>query len=225
MLLPNERTRIRLPFWTLLTLQEDPTSIVFPVPSLPTQASNRAFVARVRQGFSNRVEQVLQAVPSSRHRWPEKLADLVAHIDDTLHIESGSFNQVRGAREPKAKETQCGLCASPIPETFLCLPIQDLGWSPSRYTDWHTGNVGQVCLMCAVSQFKVPPEFALAERLVKQRQLVYFAISTPHATGESLLETTPKEELLPFFSADIQPKLMIDSLESLVTLNLNRAQS
>ena len=220
MLLPGERTTIRLPFWMLLTLQEDPTSVIFPVPALPTGAPNTAFVDRVRQGFARRVESLLQTVPGKGRGWAAKLADLLAHIDETFHIESGSFGRVQGAREPIAPHARCALCGSPIPKTFVCLPVQDLGWNPGRYTDWHIGDAGSVCLLCAISHFKVPPEFAMAEKLVKQRQLVYFSISTPHATGESLLDSTPKADLLPFFSADIKPQLVISSLESLVTLNV-----
>jgi hypothetical protein len=220
MLLPGEQTTIRLPFWMLLTLQEDPTSVIFPVPRLPTGAPNTAFVDRVRQGFAQHVESLLQTVPSRGRGWATKLTDVLTHIDDTIHIESGSFGRVQGAREPTASDAQCALCGSPIPKTFVCLPVQDLGWNPGRYTDWHIGDAGSVCLLCAISQFKVPPEFAMAEKLVKQRQLVYFSISTPHATGESLLDSTPKADLLPFFSADIKPRLVISSLESLVTLNL-----
>lgn len=64
MLLPGEQTTIRLPFWMLLTLQEDPTSVIFPVPKLATKAPNTAFVDEVRQGFAQRVEALLQTVPS-----------------------------------------------------------------------------------------------------------------------------------------------------------------
>jgi len=220
MLLPGEQTTIRLPFWMLLTLQEDPTSVIFPVPKLPTEAPNTVFVDRVRQGFARRVESLLQTVPSRGRGWAAKLADVLAHIDDTIHIESGGFGRVQGAREPMASDAQCALCGSPIPKTFVCLPVQDLGWNPGRYTDWHIGDAGSVCLLCAISHFKVPPEFAMAKKLVWQRQLVYFSISTPHATGESLLDGTPKADLLPFFSAAIKPRLVISSLESLVTLNL-----
>jgi len=220
MLLPGEQTTIRLPFWMLLTLQEDPTSVIFPVPKLPSEAPNMTFVNRVRQGFAQRVESLLQTVPSKSRGWSSKLADVTAHIDDTIHIESGSFGTVQAAREPIAADAQCALCGSSIPETFVCSPMQELGWNPGRYTDWHIGDAASVCLLCAISNFRVPPEFAPAHKLVKQRQLVYFSTSTPHAVGESLLDSTPKANLLPFFSADIEPKLEVSSLESLVTLNL-----
>jgi hypothetical protein len=219
-LLPGEQTKIRLPFWMLLTLQEDPTSVIFPVPKLPSGLPNNGFVRRVRREFTRHIESLLQSVPSRGRDWATKLTQLVANIDDTIHVDSGDLETVRGARDPVAMDTQCGLCGSSIPSTFACSPVRDLGWKPSRYTDWHIGDLESVCLLCAISHFKVPPAFAVAQKLVKQRQLVYFSISTPHATGESLLDDTPKADLLPFFSANITPKLVISSLESLVTLNL-----
>lgn len=220
MLLPGEQTVIRLPFWMLLILQQDPTSVIFPVPALPSEAPNTAFEERVREGFNTRIAALLQTIPSTARGWPRKLADLTAHIGTTVCLESGAFGKVRRAAETDIAESQCALCGSSISKTFLCLPARDLGWSADRYTDWHVGDAGSVCLLCAISHFKVPPAFALAEKLMKQQQLVYFSTSTPYATGESLLATISKADLLPFFTAEITPQLIINSLESMVTLNL-----
>jgi len=224
---PDQRTRVCLPFWLLLTLREDPISILFPVPTLygsdGEPADNPAFLDRVRDGFHRRVCDLLTSVKVSKAKhakWAVRVDEIMAAIDETFHIESGSFERVQSVREPIAPDAQCALCGSHIPKSFVCLPVQDLGWNPGRYTDWHIGDAGSVCLLCAISHFKVPPEFAMAKKLVWQRQLVFFSISTPHATGESLLDSTPKADLLPFFSADIKPQLVISSLESLVTLNL-----
>lgn len=220
MLLPGEQTVIRLPFWMLLILQQDPTSVIFPVPALPTEAPNTAFEDRVREGFNRRVAALLQTIPSTARDWPRKLADLTAHVGTTICIVSDVFGKVGRAAETHLAEVQCALCGSPISRTFLCLPAQDLGWSADRYTDWHVGDAGSVCLLCAMSHFKAPPAFTLAEKLMKQQQLVYFSTSTPYATGDSLLATISKADLLPFFTAEITPQLIINSLESLVTLNL-----
>ena len=220
--LPGQRTRIKLPFWTLLTLQEDPTSIIFPVPAIRGQASNSAFVDKVEKTFYQKVETLLRAVPSRGRRWADKLADLLTYLGETICVESGDFAKVQAAKAIGMQRATCGLCSSPVSENFVCLPERDLGWNSGRYTDWHIGDArSSVCLLCAISYFKAPPQFMRAQKLVKQRQLIYFSINTPHARVEkNLLASIPKGELLPFFQADITPRLITSSLESLVTLNI-----
>lgn len=225
-LLPGEHTSIRLPFWMLLVLREDPTSIVFPVPELPGKPSNAPFVNKVKQSFYHKVETLLRTVPSRGKKWDTKLADILAHIQDTVHIASGDFAQVSQSGGAASQDAVCALCGSPIPRSFLCLPHTDLGVGAGRYTDWHIGDASSTCLLCAISNFPTfkpgsPSPLARAKKLVKQRQLVYFSVTTPHASvAENLLDSVPKADLLPFFEAPIAPTLVISSLESLVTLNL-----
>jgi len=225
-LLPGEHTSIRLPFWMLLVLREDPTSIVFPVPELPGKPSNAPFVNKVKQSFYQKVQTLLRTVPSRGKNWDTKLTEILAHIQDTVHIASGDFAQVSQSGGAASQDAVCALCGSLIPRSFLCLPHTDLGVGAGRYTDWHIGDASSTCLLCAISNFPtfkpgVPSPLAQAKKLVKQRQLVYFSVTTPHASvAENLLESVPKADLLPFFTAPIDPTLVISSLESLVTLNL-----
>jgi hypothetical protein len=226
-LLPGEHTSIRLPFWMLLVLREDPASIVFPVPELPGKPSNVPFINKVKQSFYQKVETLLRTVPSRGKNWDTKLTDILAHLQDTVHVASGDFAQVSRSGGAVSQDAVCGLCSSPILESFLCLPHTDLGVGAGRYTDWHIGDASSTCLLCAISNFPTfkpgtPSPLAQAKKLVKQRQLVYFSVTTPHASvAENLLDSVPnKADLLPFFTAPIKPKLVISSLESLVTLNL-----
>jgi hypothetical protein len=225
-LLPGEHTSIRLPFWMLLVLREDPTSIVFPVPELPGKPLNAPFVNEVKQSFYHKVETLLRTVPSRGKHWDTKLTEILAHLQDTVHIASGDFAQVSRSGGAASQDAVCALCSSPIPKSFLCLPHTDLGVGAGRYTDWHIGDASSTCLLCAISNFPTfkpgsPSPLARAKKLVKQRQLVYFSVTTPHASvAENLLDSIPKADLLPFFTAPIDPTLVISSLESLVTLNL-----
>jgi len=219
---PGEQTHIKLPFWLLLTIHEDPTSIIFPVPSLPSELPNKAFVDRVKTSFRQKFTGLLNSVPSAGKRWDQKKVDILNHLGDTVTIADGDFTSVQEARAALAPGEVCGLCGSAVPEAFLCSPETDLGWNSGRYTDWHQGNIASTCLLCAISNFKVPPELQAAHKLVKQKKLVYFAITTPNTSDdyENRLEGVPIASVLPFFEASIEPRLVISSLESLVTLNL-----
>jgi len=221
--LSDMETEVHLPFWLLLTLRGDPTSILFPVPvRYADQTGNQDFFNRVQDGFHERVRDLLKDVPvskSKRNEWPHKVDEILAHIDDTFHIiHTRKFDQAVEARDVDGKVTmeECAFCGSLIPPEFACSPIEDLGWSSGRYTDWHIGNADQTCLLCAISNFKFPPALKPAKRLVFQRKLVYCATSTPGAIEAD--DVQPAD--LPFCDVPLTPKLDITSLESLITLNV-----
>ncbi len=219
---PDARTTVRLPFWLLLTLREDPTSILFPVPvRYDDPTGNQDFFNRVREGFQGRVRALLEDVPvsnSRRDNWLRRIDEIVDHIDDTFHLtHTRKFDQAVEARDTNKKVAteECALCGSLIPPEFACSPTSDLGWSPDKYTDWHIGDADQACLLCAISNFKIPPVLKPAKQLVFQRKLVYCATSTPGAVGASAQGAD-----LPFVDVSLTPKLDITSLESLITLNV-----
>jgi hypothetical protein len=221
-----QKTRVRLPFWLLLTLREDPVSILFPVPTLygsdGKPADNPAFVDRVRDGFHRRVRDLLTSAKVSKAeqaRWNARVDEIMAGLDDTFHIvHTTAFDEATNARRvdsTMATET-CSMCGSPVPASFVCSPVADLGASVSNYTDWHLGDADRACVLCAISHFKTPDALEPARKLIFQRKVVYFATSTP-AAGES----SEAPATLPFFkAAGFKPKLEIRSLESLVTLNV-----
>jgi hypothetical protein len=223
---PDTKTKVELPFWLLLTLRTDPTSILFPVPVHYDDAtSSCAFVKQVKDGFYSRVQDLLEDVPvnkSKRGNWPNQMGSILNHLQDTFHIMSTSqFDEMTEARatdENKATE-ECAMCGSSITPEFACSPISDLGWSSGRYTDWHIGSADKTCLLCAISNFKVPEALKPAKQLPFKRELVYFALSTPGAQKVDI----ERADLL-FFSdslkSELKPKLNIASLESLVTLNV-----
>lgn len=223
---PGQKTRIRLPFWLLLTLREDPVSILFPVPMLRggdgSPAGNPAFIDRVREGFHQRVRDLLIGVKLNETRqakWSTRVDEIMAAIDGTFHITHTTvFDEAVSARQVDrmlAPET-CSMCGSPVPESFICSPVTDLGASVSNYTDWHLGDAGRACVLCAISHFKTPDALEPARKLIFQRKVVYFATSTPSARKSS-----EAPAILPFFTATgFKPQLEIRSLESLVTLNV-----
>jgi hypothetical protein len=223
---PGQETRIRLPFWLLLTLREDPVSILFPVPMLrggdDNPAGNPAFIDRVREGFHQRVRDLLIGVKlnkTKQAKWSTRVDEIMAAIDDTFHItQTTVFDEAVSARQVDrmlATET-CSMCSSPVPVSFLCSPVADLGASVSNYTDWHLGNADRACVLCAISHFKPPDALEPAKKLIFQRKVVYFATSTPSARKSS-----EAGAILPFFTAtEFKPRLEIRSLESLVTLNV-----
>jgi hypothetical protein len=220
---PGQKTTVRLPFCLLLTLREDPVSILFPVPVRHKDTTgNRDFVERVRDGFHQRVCDLLASAKVStakRAKWNARLDEIMAGIDETFHIvHTTAFDEAINTRRvdsTSATET-CSMCGSPVSESFICSPVGDLGFSESNYTDWHLGNADRACVLCAISHFKTPDALEPARRLIFQRKVVYFATSTPSARE---LNTVPAA--LPFFTAKgFKPKLEIRSLESLVTLNV-----
>jgi len=223
---PDQQTVIRLPFWLLLTLREDPISILLPVPTLYGKdgkpAGNPAFVDRVREGFHRRLRDLLTGVTVSATRqakWNARVDEIMAAIDETFHVvHTSSFDDATDARRldnALATET-CSMCGSPIPPSFACSPVADLGASVSNYTDWHLGDADHACVLCAISHFKPPTVLETAKDLIFQRKAVYFATSTPSARPANLPAAA-----LPFFTAGgFKPRLEIRSLESLVTLNV-----
>ncbi len=221
---PDQETIVQLPFWLMLTLREDPVSILFPVPvRYNDMTGNRDFFRRVRDGFHRRVRDLLESVPvskSKRDTWLQHVDAIMAGIDDTFHItHTKAFGDAIDARQVDKRRTtaHCSMCGSPIPPSFSCSPIADLGWSPGRYTDWHIGDASDACVLCAISHFKTPNALKPAKNLIFQRKAVYFATSTPSAReSEAAVAAT-----LPFFTmTGFKPKLEIRSLESLVTLNV-----
>jgi hypothetical protein len=222
----DQKTTVRLPFWLLLTLHEDPVSILFPVPTLHgsdgNPADNPAFVDRVRDGFHRRVHDLLTSTKVStakRTKWNARVDEIMVGIDETFHIvHTTAFDDATNARRVDsalATET-CSMCGSPVPASFACSPVADLGASVSNYTDWHLGDADRACVLCAISHFKTPDALEPARKLIFQRKVVYFATSTPSARESSKAPAT-----LPFFTATgFKPKLEIRSLESLVTLNV-----
>ena len=222
----DQKTKVRLPFWLLLTLREDPVSILFPVPTLHGSdgkpADNPAFVDRVRDGFHRRVRDLLASVnvkEAKQAKWDARVDEIMAGIDETFHmVHTTSFDDATNARRVDsalATET-CSMCGSPVPASFACSPVADLGASVSNYTDWHLGDANRACVLCAISHFKTPDALKPAKKLIFQRKAVYFATSTPSAR-----ELRAAPAALPFFTATgFKPKLEIRSLESLVTLNV-----
>jgi hypothetical protein len=219
---PDATTRICVPFWLLLTIYADSTGIIFPIPSQPDDSPNMAFIERVKNSFYRGVEKLLDQVPSTGRHWKEKKAEIVEHLLETLPIVDGKYEKVRAALVADAlADVTCNLCGSNVSRHFLCSPEKDLGWSTSHYTDWHQGNIESVCVLCAISNFKVPRRLDGAYSLMKQKKLVYLSTTTPNISGYQVrFDDATRKSVLPFFDAPIQPKLVISSLESLVTLNL-----
>jgi hypothetical protein len=220
---PDQETVVRLPFWLLLTLREDPISVLFPVPVRHNDSTrNRDFVERVRDGFHRRVRDLLtsaQVGATRQSKWTARVGEIMAAIDETFHIvHTTDFDEATNARRvdnASATET-CSMCGSPVPESFACSPVADLGASVSNYTDWHLGDADHACVLCAISHFKTPSALEPARKLIFQRKVVYFSVSTPSAT-----ESIRARADLPFFTATgFKPRLEIRSLESLVTLNV-----
>jgi hypothetical protein len=223
---PSEKTTVRLPFWLLLTLREDPVSILLPVPTLHgaggQATDNPAFVSRVRDGFHRRVRDLLASVPvsaTSQARWRFKVDEAMNGLDQTFHVvHTSSFDVATDARRVDGvlATESCSMCGSPVPKSFACSPVADLGASVSNYTDWHLGDADHACVLCAISHFKTPAALEPAKELIFQRKVVYFATSTPSARPASIPAAS-----LPFFTAiGFRPKLEVRSLESLVTLNV-----
>jgi hypothetical protein len=219
---PNTETNVEVPFWLLLTLRTDPTSILFPVPlHYDDPTGNRAFSERVRSGFRSRMRALLETVPvskSKRDAWPDQVESILEHLNETCHIvHTHQFDETVEAQtlDDKKVTEECAMCGSSITPEFACSPISDLGWSSGRYTDWHIGSADAPCLLCAISNFKVPEALKPAKQLPFKRELVYFALSTPGAR-ETDIEVAER----PLSSAPLDPKLNISSLESLVTLNV-----
>jgi hypothetical protein len=223
---PSQQTTIKLPFWLLLTLREDPVSILLPVPTLygsggqPTD--NLAFVARVRDGFHRRVRELLASAPLGagyQAKWPAKVDDIMNGLDQTFHVvHTSSFEAATDTRRADSAliAESCSMCGSPLPKSFACSPVVDLGASVSNYTDWHLGDADRACVLCAISHFKTPAALEPAKELIFQRKVVYFATSTPSARPADIPAAG-----LPFFTATgFRPKLEVRSLESLVTLNV-----
>ena len=220
-------TTVRLPFWLLLTLRQDPTSILFPVPTHHQDhhpdVHNMAFINRVKTDFAGRFRHLLDAVSLSgpaANRWPDRIETFMAGLNDVCHIFSTTdYKTAIKTRSPVAPTTFCTMCGSEIPDDFACSPKRDLGASVSNYTDWHIGTPDQTCILCALANFKAPPDLEQARKLIFHRKIVYFAATTPAASELSI----PKPKRL-FFDANIDakfnPQLSIISLESLVTLNI-----
>jgi hypothetical protein len=221
----DQETKIRLPFWLLLTLREDPVSILFPVPTLHGSdgkpADNPDFVDRVRKGFHRRVLDLLTSAKVSKlklPKWSARVDEIMADIDQTFHlVHTTAFDNATNARCISTLATAtCSMCGSPVPESFICSPVADMGFRKSNYTDWHLGDVDHACALCAISHFKTPDVLEPARKLIFQRKAVYFATSTPSAR-----ESSEAPAQWPFFTATgFKPKLEIRSLESLVTLNV-----
>jgi hypothetical protein len=224
---PGQETRVRLPFWLLLTLREDPVSVLFPVPTLLGSdgqvLDNPAFVERVREGFHRRVRALLEAAQvgaAAKAKWMARVDDIMAGIDDTFHlVHTTVFEDTANARrvDRNLPLEPCSMCGSLVPASFTCSPVADLGANVSNYTDWHLGDAGKACVLCAISHFKTPEALEPARKLIFQRKLVYFATSTPSATP---IPTTGRARLPFSTAAPFEPKLEIRSLESLVTLNV-----
>jgi hypothetical protein len=223
---PDQKTIARLPFWLLLTLREDPVSVLFPVPTLygsgGKPADNPAFVDRVRDSFHKRVRDLLASAQVSKARqakWSAQVDVIAAETDETFHVVHTTIfdDAVNSRRVDNTLATEiCSMCGSPVPESFICSPVKDLGFSSSNYTDWHLGDANRACALCAISHFKTPDALESARKLIFQRKLVYFATSTPSARESG---RAPAD--LPFFTAtEFTPQLEIRSLESLVTLNV-----
>jgi hypothetical protein len=220
---PDQETMVRLPFWLLLTLREDPVSILFPVPVRHKDTTgNRGFAERVRNGFHQRVHDLLTSTKVStakRAKWNARVDEIMAGIDETFHVvHTTAFDDATNARRVDsalATET-CSMCGSPVPASFVCSPVANLDANASNYTDWHLGDADRACVLCAVSHFKTPDALEPARKLIFQRKAIYFATSTPSARESRATPAT-----LPFFTATgFKPKLEIRSLESLVTLNV-----
>jgi hypothetical protein len=222
----GQDTVVRLPFWLLLTLHSDPVSILFPVPTLyggGQPLDNPAFVHRVRAGFYERVRSLLLSADVATPRqvkWQARVDEIMADLDQTFHIvHSTDFTVATNARrtDPLVTTQICSMCDSPIPPGFVCSPKTDLGASVSNYTDWHLGDADRACVLCAISQFKTPAVLEPARKLIFQRKVVYFALSTLAARKSSVIARAET----PFFTAPgFAPQLDIRSLESLVTLNI-----
>ena len=223
---PSEKTTVRLPFWLLLTLREDPVSILLPVPTLYStngQATdNPIFVDRVRAGFDRRVRELLESVPvsaTSQAKWRAKVDEVMKGLDQTFHVvHTNSFDVATDARRVDGilATEPCSMCGSSVPKSFACSPVADLGASVSNYTDWHLGDADRACVLCAISHFKAPAALEPAKELIFQCKVVYFAVSTPSARPADIPAAG-----LPFFTASgFKPKLEVRSLESLVTLNV-----
>jgi len=223
----NQHSRMRLPFWLLLVLHQDPTSIIFPMPVSPSGIGNQPFVDKVRAIFKAKLESVFPsnlAKAKAAKAWPKKRASLLKDVDrHTFRILNGSFETVQRAGKTQGTIT-CALCGSTVHDDFACSPVKDLGFSEGNYTDWHNhGDLDSCCALCAVSNFEIPPAFAQARNLIGQRQLVYLAASTPGVvrTKNHLDGARQQTDVLPFFTAaPIKPVLVPSSLESLVTLNV-----
>jgi hypothetical protein len=222
----DQETKIRLPFWLLLTLREDPISILFPVPTLHGSdgkpADNPNFANRVRQGFHRRLRDLLSSAKvgkSKLAKWSTRVDEIMANIDQTFHlIHTTAFDDATNARsvDGASATATCSMCGSPVPESFICSPVTDMGFSKSNYTDWHLGDADHACALCAISHFKTPDVLEPARKLIFQRKAVYFTASTPSAR-----ESSEAPAKWPFFTATgFKPKLEIRSLESLVTLNV-----
>lgn len=217
---PGQETKVRLPFWLLLTLREDLVSILFPVPTLygvdGKPANNPAFVDRVCDDFHQRVRSLLMSAQVDAKRqakWSARVNEIMADIDSTFHIiHTQDFDQTTGA--PRTET--CSMCGSLIPQSFTCSPITDLGFSKSNYTDWHLGDADHACALCAISHFKTPDVLEPARKLIFHRKVVYFTTSTPSAKDKKVVRANT-----PFITAPgFKPQLDIRSLESLVTLNV-----
>ncbi len=218
-------TTIRLPFWLLLTLRQDPTSILFPVPTHHQDHHpdpyNTAFVNTVKTDFEGHFRHLLESASPSgpaAKRWPNQIDTIIAGLNDVCHIFSTTdYDTAIKTRSPASPTTFCTMCGSEIPDDFACSPKRDLGASVGNYTDWHIGAPDQTCVLCAIANFKTPPALEQARRLIFQRKIVYFATTTPAAA-----ELQPQKPKLPFFDASLtfNPQLSIVSLESLITLNI-----
>ena len=140
-------------------------------------------------------------------------------LDQTFHVvHTSSFEVATDARRVDGvlATESCSMCGSPVPKSFACSPVADLGASVSNYTDWHLGDADRACVLCAISHFKTPAALEPAKELIFQRKVVYFATSTPSARPAGIPAAS-----LPFFTATgFKPKLEVRSLESLVTLNV-----
>jgi hypothetical protein len=224
---PGQKTKVKLPFWLLLTLHEDPVSILFPVPTLygsdGKPADNPAFVNRVRNAFLTKIRDLLErtrVTSGKQPKWNTRIDEIMAGMDDTFHIvHTTALDDATGARRldvALATET-CSMCGSPVPASFVCSPQSDLGANVSNYTDWHLGDADRACVLCAISHFKAPDALEPARKLIFQRKAIYFSTSTPSA--QKVPDMAQADT--PFFKAsDFTPKLEIRSLESLVTLNI-----
>lgn len=218
----DEQTHIRVPFWLLLTIHADATGIIFPIPSLPDDSPNTAFVQHAKGSFHRGVEKLLDQVPSTGRHWTKRKQEILEHLHETLVVADGKYESVRASLAASTvSDAVCNLCGSNVSPHFLCSPEKDLGWSTSHYTDWHQGNIGSACALCAISNFKVPPKLEAAYSLVKQKKFIYLSVTTPNINEFRVrFENATRKSVLPFFDAPILPKLVISSLESLVTLNL-----
>ncbi len=224
---PDQETKVCLPFWLLLTLHEDPVSILFPVPTLHGSdgepADNPDFVRGVRASFHQRVRALLSSAKPTREKqakWDACVEKTMVGLDDTFRIvHTTSFDDALKARRVDTVATEtCSMCGSLVPASFCCSPIADLGFGAGNYTDWHLGDADRTCVLCGVSHFRTPDTLKTASGMVHQRKVVYFSTSTPSAE-EFRISSRPR---LPFFAREdcFEPRLEIRSLESLVTLNI-----